>query len=220
MPLTQGRPLRRSVTLAVASLSLVIGMAASVRAADGGGFFERLFGPAQTAPVAAPASQAAPQAGMPSPERYYGRRHGQRTDGMRLRPKIRYAALPRPEPLKVRITDRQMPLDMKAGATAALLKDETLRPGDIVILKDGARVFTGRPDKRHTLSDFDSITGSSFIDRQTRTLLAAMLLPVGALPASEARKIVARMKQSLPAAAPVQVEASMMRVIYPWKRAE
>ena len=43
---------------------------------------------------------------------------------------------------------------MKDGAAQAFLKDKTLRPGDIVVLQDGARVFTGSPDKPHAIKDF------------------------------------------------------------------
>ena len=79
---------------------------------------------------------------------------------------------------KVHIADRQVPLSMKDGAAAALLQDKTLRPGDIVVLQDGARVFTGSPDKPHALRDFESIGRSDFIDRHTRMRLTAMLVPV------------------------------------------
>jgi hypothetical protein len=109
---------------------------------------------------------------------------------------------------------------MKDGAAAALLQDKTLRPGDIVVLQDGARVFTGSPDKPHSVKDFESIGRSDFIDRHTRTKLTAMMVPIGAMTAAEARK---RMEQSKAppsvASTPVQVQASAMRIIYPWSTA-
>jgi hypothetical protein len=147
-----------------------------------------------------------------------------------VRVKVRYAALPKPEPVKPRALpkerrtertpppERQLPLDMKAGPVAALLKDETLRPGDIVVLPDGAHVFKGSAGKRHTMRDFEEAGRSRLVDRQTRSRLAAMVAPVGALPASEARRVVARLKRAVPhEAAPPEApaEAMAMRIIYP-----
>ena len=139
--------------------------------------------------------------------------------GARPRPNIRYASLPKPkaEPLKIRISDRQIPLDMSDGPAAAFLKDKTLQPGDIVVLKDGARVFTGNPDKPHSIKDFESIGRSDFIDRRTRHLLTAMMVPVGAMTAEEAHKRKVPSKE-LPvlASTPVQMQTAGMRVVYPW----
>lgn len=206
-------PLSHGAVVALAAAGVLLGSAAVHAQEEGlGGLFRQLFSPAQPAPQAAPPPA---DVQMPAPERYYGRRQPR---AARLRPKVRYAALPKPEPLKVRITDRQQPLDMKAGAAAALLKDETLRPGDIVILKDGARVFTGAPDKRHAMHEFEPVDHSRKVDKKTRRLLAAMIAPVGALPADEARRQMARLKRGTAPkeAAPVQTEAAAMRVINPW----
>ncbi|MGM9458289.1 hypothetical protein, partial [Lacticaseibacillus rhamnosus] len=70
--------------------------------------------------------------------------------------KTRYAALP----VKIHVSDRQKPLDMSNGPAAALLKDETLRPGDIVVFKSGAQVFAGRSGRQHTMSDFEPVRRS------------------------------------------------------------
>ncbi|AWN42495.1 hypothetical protein DK389_20825 [Methylobacterium durans] len=215
MPTTQARLARHSrnhgIVIALAAAGMVLGTAAVQAQEEGlGGLFRQLFSPAQPAAQPEPADVQ-----MPSPERYYGRRHARTA---RLRPKVRYAALPKPEPLKVRVTDRQQPLDMKAGPAAALLKDETLRPGDIVILKDGARVFTGNPDKKHALHEFEPVDRSRQVDKKTRRLLAAMIAPVGALPADEARRQIPRLKRDAAPrdSAPVQTEAAAIRVINPW----
>ena len=223
-----GAGLHRSVMVLAASGVLLCANTGAQANEDGlGGLFQRLFSSEPQAQAVQPA-QPAPQAAFSQQRRlrtwrqYYGRRSAQRPEGTRLRPKIRYASLPKPqtEPLKIRITDRQVPLDMKDGAAQAFLKDKTLRPGDIVVLQDGARVFTGSPDKPHSVKDFASIGRSDFIDRHTRTKLAAMMVPIGAMTADEARK---RMAQSttLPSVAstPVQVQASAMRIIYPWSTA-
>jgi len=223
-----GAGLHRSIMVLAASGVLLSASTGAQANEDGlGGLFQRLFSSEPQAQAVQPA-QPAPQAAFSQQRRlrtwrqYYGRRSAQRPEGTRLRPKIRYASLPKPqtEPLKIRITDRQVPLDMKDGAAQAFLKDKTLRPGDIVVLQDGARVFTGSPDKPHSVKDFASIGRSDFIDRHTRTKLAAMMVPIGAMTADEARK---RMAQSttLPSVAstPVQVQASAMRIIYPWSTA-
>ncbi|MDR7037306.1 MULTISPECIES: hypothetical protein [Methylobacterium] len=220
MPTTQTRLARRSrkhgFALTLAAAGIVLGTAAVHAQEEGlGGLFRQLFSPAQPTPQTAPPAEVQ----MPSAARYYGRRHAQ---GGRVRPKVRYAALPKPEPLKVRITDRQQPLDMKAGAAAALLRDETLRPGDIVILKDGARVFTGNPDKKHAMHEFEPVDRSRQVDKKTRRLLAGMMAPVGALPADEARRQMARLKRAATPrhSEPLQAEAvqteAAVRVINPW----
>jgi hypothetical protein len=206
-------PLSAAPRAAIASALafLILGGPASAQSADGG-LFDLLFAPARPAPQVAPA----PSADSGS----YGqvRRSIRRAAAPRPRPKIRYAALPKAEPLQIKITDRQTPLDMKAGPAAAFMKDETLRPGDIVVMKDGPKVFVGRPDDRHTARDFESIGRSDFIDRRTRVQLAAMMLPIGAMPADQARKMMARAAKTMPASVdqPVRTETTAMRVINPW----
>ena len=106
---------------------------------------------------------------------------------------------------------------MKQGAAAAFMKDETLRPGDVVVLNTGPRVFTGNPDTRHTMSDFEPVQRSAYVTNATRKLLAGMMTPVGALPADEARRVVARMRKSTTPAAPAAAQATAMRVINPWQ---
>ena len=192
---------------------LMLSLPAQAQSSDGG-LFDLLFAPARPAPqAAAPAVQ---------PDAYDApRRSIRRPVAARPRPKIRYAALPKAEPLQIKIADRQKPLDMKAGPAAAFMKDETLRPGDIVFMKDGPKVFVGKPDDRHTARDFESVGRSDFIDRRTRNQLAAMMLPVGAMPADQARKMMARAAKVMPASVdqPARVETTAMRVINPWSTA-
>lgn len=223
----------RRLLAAVLSLSAVVSTVASVQAGDdaGLGFFQSLFGSPQAAPPSEPAPVAAPAASPGhqalSPSRVYGRRHARRAEGAPVRVKVRYAALPRPEPVapsKGRAavpevgSDRQRPLDMSAGPAAALLKDATLRPGDIVVLPDGAHVFKGTAGKRHTMRDFEEVSRSALVDRKTRARLAAMVAPAGALPASEARRVMARLKRAAPGEpgpSESRPEMTAMRVIYP-----
>jgi hypothetical protein len=209
----------RRAALALTALGLLAGTAAQSGAhAQEVGFFEALFGRARQE---APQPQMQPQVQAGSGGYVPSRRHDRGAARQRLR--TRYAALPKSEPLKVKITDRQTPLDMSQGPAAALMKDETLRPGDIVILKSGPQVFTGPVEKRHTMRDFEPAQNSRLVDRRTRQQLAAMVAPVGALPADEARRVLARMKRTAPRnLAPVSAEArngaepAAMRVINVW----
>jgi len=200
----------RAVAAPVIGLMLLT-LPASAQSADGG-LFDLLFAPAR------PAQQVAP-APMADPGFDYQQARRSIRKATRQRPKIRYAALPKSEPLQIKVTDRQTPLGMKAGPAAAFMKDETLRPGDIVVMKDGAKVFTGRPDDQHTARDFESVGRSDFVDRRTRNLLAAMMLPIGALPADQARKMMAQARKVMPASVDqsVKPELTAMRVINPWK---
>lgn len=169
-----------------------------------GGFLEMLFGvrPAPAPQVQAPAPLPSPAFGRRSRHVGYGRH----------KLKTRYAALP----VRIHVSERQTPLDMSAGPAAALLRDETLRPGDIVVFKTGAQVFSGRTGRRHTMDDFEPVRRSAKVDKKTRKLLAAMTLPAGALPAGEARRMVARARKTGPAPAAVARSAEI-RVISPWR---
>ncbi|MGU3417335.1 hypothetical protein [Methylobacterium sp. D54C] len=207
--------LRTSSLLAVmAAGGLLAGSALRAQAAEVG-FLEMLFG-------ARPAPQQAQPAPAPAPAfdgRPFGRHATPRLGAARRRFQTRYAALPLKIRVKEReISERQTPIDMKGGATAALLKDETLRPGDIVVLNSGARVFTGNPDKRHAIRDFEPVQNSRFVSRGTRKVLAGLFTPVGAVPAQEARRMMARARQPMPeAATPIPAQKTAMRVINPWQ---
>ncbi|GJE59288.1 hypothetical protein [Methylobacterium trifolii] len=199
MPIRNHRAL-----VALAACGLMAGTVASVHAAEMG-FFEALFSGGRPAPQV---QQSQPDAYGAMPYRQHSRR------AARQRPRIRYAALP----VKIHVRERKA-IDMTGGPVAALMRDETLRPGDIVVLNTGARVFTGDPDASHSLRDFEPVQTSRLVGSQTRKQLAAMMTPIGALPADEARRVMARMKKDAPrTAAPVAQQASM-RVINPWTKA-
>jgi hypothetical protein len=57
---------------------------------------------------------------------------------------------------------------------AALMKDPTLRQGDIVVLPDGPRVFKGGRTTPHRLSDFEDIRRTKLVGDKTRRQLTAM----------------------------------------------
>ncbi|MBB2959655.1 hypothetical protein [Methylobacterium sp. R2-1] len=239
MPSTSPRSGRR-FALVLASSALVFSTAAGVHAQEGGlgGLFQQLFAPQQAAPAPSP---AAPVYGSGEVnERYRWRRH--RGTAERSRPKMRYAALPKvryaalPKDEGGGISGKQ-PVDAKAIAanpTAALLRDETLRPGDIVVMPSGPKVFMGREDRgrgakaaRHRMSDFEDVKHSRTIDVKTRRKLMAMMLPQGAMPADEARKVLAKARRLAPQETiePLDQQAraetgpSLARVISPWQTA-
>ncbi|WP_298965093.1 hypothetical protein [uncultured Methylobacterium sp.] len=212
----------RRLLVALASCGLLISTAAGVHAADGDGldgFFRGIFGQPAAAPAPVPAP--VPAYGQPDP---YGWAPRSRVSAKvrKHRPKIRYVALPKPEAPK----PPPRPVAAAPGETldarTALLRDPTLRPGDIVVLPEGPRVFRGdADDTQHRMSDFEDVRSSKAVDARTRRELLAMTTPVGALPADEARKLMAKFTRRGPKPAdpaePVQAraEASLMRVIYP-----
>ena len=202
--------LRTCCMLAVfAAAGLVAGSGTRAEAAEIG-FLEMLFG-----------ARPAPQAVQPAPsyEPQSTRHAYPRLGAARRRLQTRYSALPvRIRVKEADISPRQASIDMKAGATAALLKDETLRPGDIVVLNTGAKVFAGDPDKRHTVRDFEPAQSSRFVSKGTRKILAGLFTPVGLRPAQEAGRMVARANVPMPiTATPIPTEKTAMRVINPWR---
>lgn len=96
------------------------------------------------------------------------------------------------------------------------MHDATLRRGDIVITTDGAKVFTGKAQEYHAGSEFEPVSRSVAVSRKTRSLLAAMVAPRGALPANEAAKAMAKLRAS-PSTdlVTVHAHASALRVVYP-----
>lgn len=198
----------RRTALVIASSALVLSTVAGVHAQEAGlgGLFGQLFGGAprqvaQPAPV-----QAAPvYGGAEVNERYRWRRHTRGAE-RRSKPKVRYAALPTTE--DVSGVSGKQPVDQKAIAanpTAALLRDETLRPGDIVVMANGPKVFLGHEARgrgakaaRHRMSDFEDVRNSRSVDSKTRKQLLAMMVPHGAMPAEEARKALAKARRLAP----------------------
>lgn len=216
------------LVLGIASASVLIASSAPVSAQQPN-FFEMLFGvQRQAAPAPAPAPYYRGQSAYGYSDRSYYRR--QRSEQRRaLRMKTRYAALPRADDLKSDISGKQ-PVDQQAildNPTKAILEDKTLRPGDIVIMPNGPKVFTGGSQKTHRMAEFEDVKHSRFIDKKTRFQLIAMMVPIGAMPADQARKV---MKVKLKLAQEDEIKAieakneptdqqmQTMRKIMPWKR--
>ncbi|MCJ2138158.1 hypothetical protein MKK69_29610 [Methylobacterium sp. J-026] len=202
--------LRTGGIATVVAAGLVIGIGARAEAAELG-FLEMLFG-------ARPAPQQVQPTPAPALESQSVRRDRPRLGAARRRLQTRYAALP----LKIHVKEsevspRQTRLDMKDGAASALLKDETLKPGDIVVLNSGARVFTGNPDTRHALRDFAPVQGSRYVSNGTRKVLSGLFTPIGPRPGQEARRMMARASVPVaPIATPIPAQKTAMRIINPW----
>ena len=213
MPSTQRR-VGRHLALAATASGLVLCGAVGVHAQEAGlgGFFQALFG-ARPAPV--------PMASVgPVPSGYGGLR---RVSRQTTRPRARYASLPADPD---RIAGKQF-VDAKAIAanpTAAVLRDDTLRPGDIVVLASGPKVFMGSDDaKRHRMTDFEDVKSSRAVDGKTRAMLLAMMVPHGAMPAAEARKYLAKARKLAPPAEIAGLEQQARndvpapRIVSPWQ---
>lgn len=200
----------------IAAGAAVMTTTASVQAQDAfGGWFSQMFGarPAQPAPVyrAAPRryDPAARYRGGPPTERYEQAYRSRKSLRAGRSPKSSYAALPRPGQEKIdseKLAGKQF-VDQKAisaDPTAALLTDPTLRPGDIAVMPDGPKVFTGSTGRkkasgvRHKLRDFADVNKSGVVDKKTRKLLVSMMVPIGALPEHEAKKYLAKLRKIAP----------------------
>jgi hypothetical protein len=83
----------------------------------------------------------------------------------------------------VRLPEQPAPVLKAADPTqrpnplATLLRDPTLRKGDIVMFPDGPRVFRGEPGTRHAAADFVAAPKAKDLAKSTRKILAG--LPVG-----------------------------------------
>lgn len=144
---------------------------------------------------------------------------------------IKYAALSAPEALKdskPKGPGDIVPLHERAylaNPAEALLRDPTLRKGDIVVLREGPKVFTGAAQAVHRVTDFEDAHRSKAISSDLRKRLTAMTMPAGARPADEVRRRVSGLQtvRADPQALNLRVTAKLgnsavplsPRVIYP-----
>jgi hypothetical protein len=84
-------------------------------------------------------------------------------------PTRQQARLPDASPLVKR---DPKPIGEVSNPVPALLADETLRPGDLVMFPDGLRVFRGQVGGRHRLSDFAKLGDPNRMASWERKLLA------------------------------------------------
>ncbi|ABY28561.1 hypothetical protein Mext_0134 [Methylorubrum extorquens PA1] len=232
----------RHAVLALTASCLVLGSALHAQAAgegDFGGLFQQLFSP-QPTPAAQPIAPFVDQTSSSGQvnsgpglarrakgrwdERQSARRRQLKEPQAQVKPKVRYASLPKVAKVAAPSDKEQRPtaaLDLRRYAgdpDAAFMHDSTLRKGDIVITTSGPKVFKGKTGERHAATEFELAGRSSAVDRKTRKLLAAMVTPYGALPAYEADKLLAkqrRLSDPSSASAGQQVQTANLRVVYP-----
>jgi hypothetical protein len=75
------------------------------------------------------------------------------------------------------------PREPDGDPATALMKDPTLRRGDIVVLPGGAKVFNGGRTAPYRLSDFDEVRSSKMLGDKTRQALMATPLQSAPKPA-------------------------------------
>ncbi len=56
----------------------------------------------------------------------------------------------------------------------ALMRDATLRRGDVIVTDEGVRVFAGRAACPHSVADFQTLAEARALPRQERTVLVAI----------------------------------------------
>jgi hypothetical protein len=90
-------------------------------------------------------------------------------------------AAPRPQIIRLPSPTVAKPLppdpDKRENPLTSLLRDPTLRYGDIVVFSDGPRVFRGEPGSRHSIGDFVLLSASRDVAPATRKMVLAM--PIG-----------------------------------------
>lgn len=212
--------LRRQATFVLAAVIASAGIAVPVRSADDAGIHAFIqFEARRSAPPAPsratayePHRSVAPRIRAPAFE-------SPKTLARKIdrAPRAAFAALPRDlEPAKPRKKAVAADGDVKGrGEEAsispvlkvkplggdpmtALLKDETLRPGDIVMFPDGPRVFKGGRDAPHKISAFESPRNSRLISNTTRQTLASLKPLV--IPGRDAGQSVAEKASAVPSA--------------------
>jgi hypothetical protein len=120
----------------------------------------------------------------------------------RVPERVRHVSVPRPTPARIRLASlpvsvpapkrklseppavkervrdegrtKLVPREPTGDPVAALLKDPTLRRGDIVVLPDGPKVFKGGRTTPHRLSDFEDVRRTKLVGEKTRRQLTAM----------------------------------------------
>ncbi len=131
--------------LAVASVFAALGAPAEA------GFFEDLFGVAET-------PSAAPMEGR----------------GRHVR-RVKIASLAEAaQPQRARFCVKEDNPSKTIDSTQALMRDPTLRYGDVVVTDEGVRVFEGGGACPHAISDFRTLAETRDLNLGTRRVLAAI----------------------------------------------
>ena len=141
-------------------------------------------------------------------------------------PRARFASLPRVEEraavrsAKPPVAAATPPKSQSAPATAgsdpiaSLLRDPTLRPGDIVMFPDGARVFKGGRALPHAANSFEEVERSRLVSKASRKMVLALTKTV-ASPGEEASRYLPNALAAAPSEAEQKARSEVVRVIYP-----
>jgi hypothetical protein len=168
----------RSLTRpAVGFLAVLTGCASFVSAAQAG-LLEDIFGGGET-----PAASAMWAGHPPAPQRpRLG--HAHRPIERPATPVARIKPVPAPsspapaqasaatgnvKPKPARFCDKSAPI---ADSTQALMRDATLKYGDVIVTDEGVRVFEGSTACPHAVSNFRTLAETLILSPGTRTALA------------------------------------------------
>jgi hypothetical protein len=145
--------------LAVALILPVMVGPVSAQAQGLFGFLRALTQPAAPAPAPQPFGYQ-PDSALEQPRR-------------KARPRLKPVAM---EQAEIKKPVEPKPVGEIPNPVPALLADNTLRPGDMVMFPDGLRVFTGKPGGPHKLADFKPLAQArKHLSRETRKLVAHLL---------------------------------------------
>ncbi len=165
-------------------------------------------------------SPAAPS--RPAPDPTYDPAKGRAAKAIRQlgQEKTRYAALPKPaakvaraQAPAARAETRKppsVPLDL-SDPVRALLRDPTLRPGDLAVFPHDLKVFRGKGAGPHQPGAFEDVARSRLVSRSTRALLAGLVPPT---PAKTAQRIPLRQPRPSADVAVGAVREAGPRVVY------
>ena len=143
-------------------------------------------------------------------------------------PKVEYASLPKEPAIEKPVA----PSGPRLPPLQAVLRDDTLRPGDVVMFPDGPRVFNGQTSGTasgwHKPTSFEPVGKSRLVTASARKVLAA--LPVASTTSGPAPVSVAARSRSAPKLAskdgalrqtalntnaPEPASSTSVRVVYP-----
>jgi hypothetical protein len=151
---------------------------------------------------------------------------------------VTFVALPpptargRPRPRKIQVAKsvepdpsgpaqpkfRQSDSSKAADPQAALLHDQTLKAGDVVVFADGPKVFKGRSRAPYQVSDFEDVLHSRAVSKKVQRQLLAMTGHL-AKPADELRQYATLPRsETAPDEVTAEQHASSVRVVYPGYR--
>src|SRR3954471_10140153 len=145
-------------------------------------------------------------------------------------PRMRYASLPRDEeqaapqkaksrppatttPPKAQPLSR--PIETGPDPVAALLRDPTLRPGDIVAFPSVPRVFKGGRAVPHRIDMFESVEHSRLVSKSLRKALMAMMGQVPTLGKEARQHLPAALSSVASSATQAGARTETVRVVYP-----